>query len=387
MSKLTLSNFWQFAAFSFVLAMLSFPVIARVWFDYLHGGHGWRQGDWLINLGSGFVRRGAMGEAFIMLSDFTGVPLLIFVQVFQLLLFVALVFVVWILWLAHKDKHLLLFLAASPAFFLFFGASDVQGIMRKELFGFLALSLLTVSGVIASRSAFYPILALLLYTLGCVGNIMHSLMLPAIIAAYYLLRENGQISTRAFQTYTLIAVLMSTLWMGLAIMFREVSELAGMCDPLLARGFDESFCDEALRWLVTGEVNHIGEVTQRMTTANLAEYALVATLSLVPVALSFFVFVERGLLARLLIITFVPILPLYFIATDWGRWISIPYTTYVFLLVLAHSVGKLTIVRQVPISVVYVLLAASVLISPEVSIGWQPGGAVRSLISSVADFF
>ena len=63
--------------------------------------------------------------------------------------------------------------------------------------------------------------------------------------------------------------------MGLAIMFREVSELAGMCDPLLARGFDESFCDEALRWLVTGEVNHIGEVTQRMTTANLAEYALV----------------------------------------------------------------------------------------------------------------
>lgn len=39
--------------YSLCFALLSFPVIARSWFDYLIGGHGWRQGDWLINFDPG----------------------------------------------------------------------------------------------------------------------------------------------------------------------------------------------------------------------------------------------------------------------------------------------------------------------------------------------
>ncbi|WP_281857991.1 hypothetical protein, partial [Litoreibacter halocynthiae] len=126
-------------AFSGVLIVTVVPVLARLWFDFLIRGNGWRQGDWLINSGSGPVRRGIIGDALIWLSDTSSIPLLtltIAVQVGILALLIGLFILVWRF---HEHRLLFLFLIASPAFFLIQWAGEVQGIMRKEIFGYLAM--------------------------------------------------------------------------------------------------------------------------------------------------------------------------------------------------------------------------------------------------------
>jgi len=384
--KANFANFSWTVLFSLALIMLSFPILAWGLFDYQMGGDGWRQGDWLINLGSGFVRRGIMGEAFILVSDLTGANLLVVVQVFQVLLFVALILVIWTIGLMHSNRRILLFLAASPAFFLIFWAGDLQGTMRKELFGLLALALLTLSSVKSARSSVYAMLAVMLFTLGSIGNILHSLMAGSMIAGLYLSREGGQISGRLFGILAGFSLAMAVLWLGLAIWFREVPELAGMCDRLLARGFQESFCNDALRRLVAGEVDPLSGVAQRLTPIALTVYFALVGLSLVPVVLSFFVFRERRLLTILLIVTFVPMLPLYVVALDWGRWLSISFTSYIFLLIQAHATGRLSVVSLPSPRLVFSLIVLALVISPAHSIGLLPASAVQSFLLTVAAF-
>jgi len=372
--------------FSLVLAVLSFPVMARVWFDYLHAGNQWRQGDWLINFGSGFVRRGLMGEAFIWVSDMTGISLLVVVLIFQSLLFIALVMTFWIIGLMYSNRRILLLLVASPAFFPIFWAGDLQGIMRKELFGLLALGLLTMSSVISVRAAFYGSLAVVLFILGSIGNILHSFMAGSMVAGLYLAHEGGQISKQVFRVLATISLAMAALWMGVAIWFREAPDLAAMCAPLIARGFDEGICGGALSWMIADNVDHLAELRRQITPGAVAEYIVIASLSLVPVILSFFVFAEKRLLTILLVVAFVPMLPLYPVATDWGRWISISYTSFALLLVQAHAVDRLTIATLPPMRLVVPLLIVAFLITPAHGIGWRPGGAISGVISTVFAF-
>lgn len=371
---------------SLIFAVLSFPVMARAWFDYLHNGSGWRQGDWLINLGSGFVRRGIMGDGFIMVSDMTGVPLLVLVQAVQIALFVAVVGVVWVIGCLHPNRPLLLFLAASSGFLVIFWAGDPPGTMRKELLGLLAMALLVLSQIRDRPAAIWAVLAVVLYTLGCIGNILHAFMLPAFVVGLYLLSEGGQISGRLFRILAAVSVAMCLFWLGIAVVFRDVPDLAGMCDPLLARGLDAGFCQGALLWTVAGEVDHIDQLMLKMKSAAVLHHLVAATLLLVPVALSFSVFRERRVLALLALLTFVPLLPLYAVATDWGRWLSISYSAYVFLLLQAHATGRVTIAKLPPMQLTLALLLIAVLMSPEHGIDWKPGGAAREVISAALAF-
>ena len=386
MGKLQQLNLKWLLAVSLFLALLSFSIVARAWFDHLTGGHGWRQGDWLINLGEGFVRRGLFGDALIRLSDATGLPLLALTQVVQVSLFVLLVFLVWLIALGHRNRPLMLLLAASPGFFLIFWAGDLQGTMRKEVFGYLALALFTLNAVLGWRGAALPVLALVFYTLGCIGNEMHCLMLPGLLAGLWLTRASDQITQRQFTALAAVATAMSILWLSLALIFREVGALDGLCAPLMARGLDSAICQDALRWLVHGEVDHIGEVIAKLTSDRLTPYFAVTLLVLAPVALSFTLFREKRGLALLALIALLPMLPLYAIATDWGRWISIAYTSYVLLLLQADATGRLTQSRTPSRRLVLPLLTLALLVSHEHTIGWQPGGAARSVVSTALDF-
>ncbi len=372
--------------FSSVLAVLSFPVVARAWFDWLNGGSDWRQGDWLINMGSGFIRRGLMGDSLIALSDATGWPLLAVAQLFQGLLFVMLVFVVWLIGLLCPNRRLLAFLAASPAIFLIFWAGDIQGTMRKELFGLLALALLALNGICRWRGPVLPVAAVVLFTLGCIGNILHVFMLPALIAGLLMTREAGLISSRQFAGLVITSLAMSALWMGVAVWFREVPELTGMCARLVARGLDKDICGGAIGWTVAGNIDHASELSLKLTAGALKRYVIVAALCMLPVALSFRFFAERRDLAILAAITFLPLLPLYGVATDWGRWISISYTAWALLLLQGHASGRFTLLKTPPTGLIAGLLLLALVISPEHGIGWQPGGAVRSVLAAAQDF-
>lgn len=371
---------------SLAFTVLSFPILARVWFDYLGGGNGWRQGDWLINFGAGIVRRGAIGELLITLSDWTSLPLLVVVLTVQVALFIGLVLVIWSIFILCRDKQLVLLLIASPAFFLTFWASDLQGTMRKELLGYLALGLLTLTSLLGGRQVFLAILAVVFFCLGCMGNIMHVMMGPALAIALWLARDASQISNRLFLILLAAITVMGVFWLGFAVKFKEVPELASMCEPLLARGFNDHICQDAIRWLVTNQVDHLEQVQGKITSSAIIHYAIAAIPVLIPAFLVLATFREKWTLAIFILGTFIAMLPLYLIATDWGRWLSMSYMFFMFLTIQAHTTGRLTLVWLPPRALIYGLIIVSLVISQTHTIGWLPGGIVRSIAQTFRDF-
>ena len=366
--------------------LLCAPVIAWSRFDYVNGGHGWRQGDWLVNFGAGPVRRGLIGEFLIFLSDTSGVNLLVTTLIVQVIIFATVAFVLWRIAIRHPAPALLLLLVASPAFFLIFFAANPMGSMRKELFGVLAMGLLTLCGIRRKQGLFLPVLAIFAYTIGCIGTILHLFMLPAVLASLHLLHAQGILSRAAVRWLAGVSIAMALFWFAFALRYNEITNLADICAPLLERGLDMEICNHAIRWLVSGEIDHFGQVLQRLTFMSLVEYGALALLCLAPLVICFSLIAERRYLMFVLAICFFPLLPLYATATDWGRWLCLSYTMSALLLLHGTASGRLTLIRQPNTYLVTALLCASLLLTPEHSIGWKPDGALVTIVETIGVF-
>lgn len=376
----------RFICTSFIFALLSFPVIAWVWFDHLNGGDQWRQGDWLINFGDGPVRRGLIGESLIAVSDATGISLLTTTQSIQTLFFLAAVLVLWLIALRCSTPLLIALFGLSPAFFMSFFAANPIGSMRKEYFGVLALGLLVLGSGTKRRAAILPVIALIIYSIGCIGNVLHALMLPIVIAGFHLLYKQGRMTAWSFAILAVLATSVATLSLAYAITFKEINDLSLVCTPLTQRGLQADICNGAIRWLVAGEVDHRAELLQRLTIMTLLEFSVVVLLSLVPLWLARNIFAEKRLLVLIACICFVPLLPLYATATDWSRWLSLSYTATVLLLIQAHTARQLTLIRLPDTTVVTGIICVSLLVAPEHSIGLKLGGAAFEIVRHILIF-
>lgn len=372
------------AAFLFLL-LLPLPIWTRLLFDYLHHGDGWRQGDWLINFGAGIVRRGVIGEGMILLSDLSGVALLAVMILTQAALFALLLIVFLLIWKQSHARGLVVLLAASPMFCLFLWAGDVQGIMRKELLGYLALGFLVLSSAMPRLFGLCIALFLLFFALGNAGNLLHLLLTPAVLIGIYLLHFEGLLSRRGAYLLGGGVVAIALSCFGFALIFKTVPEYLSMCQPLMERGFDAGFCEHAIRWLVPAEVDHSDEVHVRMTAEGIQNFAIVSLIGVIPLLLACMAFREWRFPLLVIASSFIPMLPLYVIATDWGRWFSISYMAAALILLLAHFAGRLTIKRPPAWPVVALLLVITLLLTPDHGIGWRPGGVVSAFIQMVRD--
>jgi len=368
-----------------VLLVLSFPIFVRLWFDFLHYGDGWRQGDWLINFGSGAVRRGIIGEALIWISDTSGLTLLKTTILLQASLWTTLLGLFWIVWLQHSHTNLVILLAASPMIFLLAWAGDPQGIMRKEILGYLAFACLILCSIRSTPSLLLASLAVAFFILGCIGNILHLFLTPAFLVGLYLLKIQDKLGRFSWLALSLTSVGMALFWVGFAQAYREIPNITGACEALLQRGMGQAVCDHAIRWLVAGDVDHGAQVAMRVTMVQVAQFGAIATLGVVPLILTAYYFNLKRPVALIALICFAPMLPLYVMATDWGRWFSISYTVAACLILQMQAMAPVPKVRRPSEATLALLLALSLLMTPSHGIGWQAGGVVQSLWKTVTD--
>lgn len=364
---------------AFLLLVLT-PVLVRLWLDYRVGGDSWRQADWLINFGAGPVRRGGIGEALIWWSDTTGLSLLASTVFLQGALFVAFVLLALALLRYHPHRSFLALLVASPAFCLIFWAGDPLGAFRKEIFGYLAFICLALCSVTRQRSHLLVTASVVLFGIGCVGNILHFFLTPALITGLYLLFLQGQISRLTLKALSILVTSISSACLCFAFLFKEVSDLAQICAPLASRNFEASFCDGALRWLVAGEVNHSAELAARLWMGSIARMVISAALGVFPLLVVCYCFVNWRMIALLVLISFAPMLILYTAAIDWGRWISLSYTITAFLVIQAERAGKLTLIRPAPWWLRCFLFTIALNITPPHVLGFPFGNAFESFL-------
>lgn len=370
-----------------LLILLSAPVFVRLFFDYMLFGDGWRQGDWLINFGSGLVRRGLLGESFIWLSDASGLSLRLIIILSQAALWTNLVWLSWLIWQRYPHRNLLILLFASPMIFFLTWAGDVQGIMRKEILGYLAIACLILCSLSATRRSAIALggLGVGLFTLGLIGNILHLFLAPAMLTGLYFLKQQGRLRYGVWLLYSGLSAAMALLWFGFALMFKDIPDLTGVCEPLLQRDMNQAICDHAIRWLVAGDVDHGAQVAVRITLASVLQFTTVALIGVIPLALAAHFFKAWRRVTIIVLICFVPTLPLYIIATDWGRFFSISYTMAISLILIAQVTMPRQKLRRPSEATLALLLTTSFLMTPAHGIGWQAGGVIASLLKTIAD--
>lgn len=146
--------------------------------------HHWKMGDWLANYGGGFVRRGLIGEIFLVLSRATSINPGVFV-VFAQMLFYALFFFFSYLLLKRVRLIKYLLLIMSPFIFTF-QLNDFSGGYRKEVIYFAMFSFLGYAKVTYSKAVFEKVFfaSLLVYTIAVLGHEGLAVFLPYFWALY-----------------------------------------------------------------------------------------------------------------------------------------------------------------------------------------------------------
>jgi len=350
--------------------------------DWLAGGHPWKQGDWLINLADGPLRRGMAGALLLAFGDQTGLgPLapLMWLQAGLLLGLVA------AFWAAARplivENPVWATLFFSPGFFVLFWAGDTDGSMRKEMLMFTAFALLAASLTKPHIKALQT-LALILAAMSGFAHEANVLLLPAFLLMMGLvLQHQGRPLGLSLGLAAALA-LAGAVALGYALLYPDGTP-AAVCDPLLARGLGPNICTGAIDWLDRGNAKGSVIYAANFSAAALITFPLAYVLVLVPAGLVICQHSRPRLTLALAVISALPLVPLYLVAVDWGRWMSLHIVSLSFLLAALRLTGRIVPVRALPLKPLLALLALSMLWSPRATTSLAKGGPVVTLLRQV----
>ena len=167
-----------FALFLLVFALIQ--VLYNLFRIPSRGGDNWGTGEWLINYGGGFIRRGFFGEILLNLP-FTGAYTLWMLIVFQSWLFL-IIWVYFVKTLARLNYEWPYIAIICSPFALCFIAWDRYLYVRKEILGIAILVLIANKITCKSYSRkLFLVLIHFLYTVAVFSSEVNLTLLPGMI--------------------------------------------------------------------------------------------------------------------------------------------------------------------------------------------------------------
>ncbi len=330
-------------------------------FDYSYHFYlldsGWHTGEWLINYYSGFIRRGLLGSILLLISEF-GISLRLLSHLAQIFFFGVVYWLALKLYCLRDRDYVWLIFLFSPAYILY-PLYDLQGGFRKEIIVYSIFLLLCVN---YSRRKFKPADFAIYTSFFLMAAFTHELTfftLPFFFYVFLRMLQEGIINKNYFYTLITIFTTVSAVAIIIAYLFKGDPQMASqICETITQRGIDAKACQGSISWL--DKDNGYGfNIFDIKIIGYILFHFLALTVSLLPILLvterrlesnkNFYTFIHfNGLFAIILAIGFLFILPLFYFAVDWGRWVQI-YVFFTFTLVLAESNIKLFNIQPIPI--------------------------------------
>jgi hypothetical protein len=321
------------------LALAAVYTVFRYLLEIADGGQVWTTGDWLISYRAGFVRRGLTGSITYGLSDLTGIKALYVAAATQILVYAALLAAILYILRHLKITVAVAILAISPVFLLmpFF---ILKLAMIKEMIGFLAVALVGVTAFTDRRWPFWAGIAV--FTASGFAHEINAFTAPDMLALLFVLAWAGVITRKQAVVAGVIVVVAA----GAAILASMLYSGQGMgdavCKVMLSYGGRPEFCEHEgpTVWLNRDMAYgmHFTWV-ENVLTGVWPWFILGFVLSMAPFVLFRVVGDGSGRQTRLVLLTalagILAFLPLFVIASDWGRWIAM----HVFCLTILTFVG------------------------------------------------
>lgn len=309
------NNFYIF----FLAIFLIFYLVNIFEYQKIFTLHPWITGDWLINYSNGFVRRGLLGEAAIQLSSIFNISILNLVLLFKFS-----TYLIWItfFFLIALRKRIGLFeitLVLAPWAFLF-DLHDPLSSGRKELVLFCVFTVFIYilitetkrdSKPLASWTFYYLLVAFPLLTIIHEGLFFY---FQFFLIPLLFLNERKQILWIFGIPYLLSFLILLILY----IFFKgDISYAIAICNSLQEQNVPQSICD--------GAINALNPKGMYFTSFFFKTYVPLFLLTGIP--LLFYIKIYSTLPLHEIIIIFlicwIPVIPLFYLAFDWGRWIYI----------------------------------------------------------------
>ena len=318
----------------------------------LKGDFPYQTSEWLINYGSGFVRRGLFGSLFLFVTpNQPWIHWLLFG--FQFLLSAA-IFIFFGLQLKKRAPNwFLTLLICSPAAICFTGW-DSGAFGRKESIGYVVLIALALSFQ-NNRTRRAEILwlssGIILFTLGIFTYEPIALLLPSVIyliikaPALSYTHQNRRPLITAFSAISLVGFSLSTIFHG------SQKDVAAMCANLAANGLSDSrICRGGIYWIGVNLSSNIDQLLQCFP-----EYFIYLLFGLLAIAPYFFTrLVSTHKVYFFWAASFIA--PLFLIAFDYGRWISIFVITTLIVLLAIDDIPEIKNRSIKNVAIAYVCL-------------------------------
>ena len=295
----------------------------------------WTISEWLINYQGGFTRRGLIGEIVFQISKLSSLTIRETIFTFQITTYL-LYFYLLYKFLKDTNNNILFIFAIFSPLFVIYPIAEVEVLGRKEIF--IYVSFLLVVNIfsiknIQNRHYFYFSIILMISCLIWEGFVIY-----ISYFIFILILKNNLVLNKSFLTKLLISLIPLSISFYFVFFHRlDENGLKMMCQSI-------NECYGAIGYLNRSLSSNINEVTSKFQISFLIRYILVLIIGFFPL----FLLIKNSKLNYkqkfkndyfyliFFIIIFTPSLIFYYIAQDWGRWVSISYTlsllTYVYSL-------------------------------------------------------
>lgn len=299
------------------IAMRMIDIVAK-------NGHNWATGEWLINYAGGFVRRGLTGSILTLLP-YSSTTLLIILCA-SLMLLVTLVFFAILVPQIHKNLDATsIFLLLNPAFLLFI-AWDPNVFIRKEWLGFSLIVLLAYN-TFRFKLILIDYTVVIFFALSILSSEVNFVFISALFYFFsHPIRKLNNQKTLQLRLALIVFALISI--MPVLYFHGTQSQSKLICDLLITRGFEpEMNCNGAIAVLemsLTQAIEHFNDAYPAYLF-----YVPLAILGFLPIKYSEWYIANR----KTVLYSGLIILPLFIVAWDYGRWISM-YVTQLTIIIL-----------------------------------------------------
>jgi len=281
-------------------------------------------GDWLVSYASGFVRRGLSGETLLFVGRRLGIPA-------NMLVFSAVLGTIGLFCLAltflFRRKRLtfwfvVLCLSPTCLLFTFYNAAAVG---RKDTLILAAFAWWAVlSRPLCTRPAFWPAIAVGSFLLTLTHEMFLFFSPYFVFLAFLAFRQGG---TRGGWRASLLIPAFSALAVTLIFAYSGPVSDPALCERLVSLGAPSKVCNGILAYQDLGLMPALDEFIGHFDGQTFQGLALVFPLLLIPVYLCLISMDDRaltpgqitGVIAGFIVFSW----PLFVLALDWGRWMSI----------------------------------------------------------------
>ena len=299
--------------FKIYIITIFFLSILILYHKFLHPTD-WTTSEWLINYHGGFVRRGLIGEVLLLINQFLNLNPRYLVYIFEVIL-LAFYYYLIIKFIKLKYLPILLLIIFSPLSFIY-PVAESETIARKEtlLFCIYIIFLISLISNNLKLSFFVTIILLPIMNLIWDGILFY---IPFFILTF--LNQGKKIEFKKFVFFLLSFI---PYLLTLYILFNTKASQEGlllMCEAIKEPCFASmNYIDESLD-------NNINQVLSSFKFEYALRYLFIFIICFYAIFSILNKATSKNLLFKQYSLCVLPTFFLFYIAYDWGRYLSILY--------------------------------------------------------------